>query len=264
MVKEDAPELLRRELMAKSWKPVTLAFSGVTDCYQPIERKLEADPPLPGSAAPSSATRSASSPRTPRSPATPTCSPTWPATTPRRCSSRSRRSTPTWPASWSRGRAGRRPGWRRWRRSTEAGVPVGVMIAPVIPGLTDHETPAILAACRDAGARSGRVRDAAAAARGRRRCSSDWLDRHAPAQKEKVLGRIREMRGGRLYDSRFGNRQRGEGEWAEVYPRLVQDGVQAGRDQRAGREAEHGRIPPAGRAVAVRLTSSVDDVGSSR
>ena len=40
MVKEDAPELLRRELMAKSWKPVTLAFSGVTDCYQPIERKF--------------------------------------------------------------------------------------------------------------------------------------------------------------------------------------------------------------------------------
>src|SRR5947209_8356243 len=41
MVKEDAPQLLRRELMAKSWKPVTLAFSGVTDCYQPIERKLK-------------------------------------------------------------------------------------------------------------------------------------------------------------------------------------------------------------------------------
>src|SRR5438105_6639751 len=41
MVKETAPELLRRELMAKSWKPVTLAFSGVTDCYQPIERKLK-------------------------------------------------------------------------------------------------------------------------------------------------------------------------------------------------------------------------------
>src|SRR5438270_4866863 len=41
MVKEDAPELLRRELMTKSWKPVSLAFSGVTDCYQPIERKLK-------------------------------------------------------------------------------------------------------------------------------------------------------------------------------------------------------------------------------
>ena len=41
MVKEDAPQLLRRELMAKSWKPVTISFSGVTDCYQPIERSLK-------------------------------------------------------------------------------------------------------------------------------------------------------------------------------------------------------------------------------
>ena len=41
MVKEDAPALLRRELMAKSWVPTTLSFSGVTDCYQPIERKLK-------------------------------------------------------------------------------------------------------------------------------------------------------------------------------------------------------------------------------
>src|SRR5260221_13749028 len=41
MVKPDAPELLRRELMAKSWRPVPIAMSGVTDCYQPIERRLE-------------------------------------------------------------------------------------------------------------------------------------------------------------------------------------------------------------------------------
>src|SRR5207253_5971810 len=41
MVKEDAPELLRKELSSRKWKPQTLAMSGVTDCYQPIERKLK-------------------------------------------------------------------------------------------------------------------------------------------------------------------------------------------------------------------------------
>src|SRR5580700_8916836 len=41
LVKEDAPELLRRELSSKSWKPQVIAISGVTDCYQPIERRLQ-------------------------------------------------------------------------------------------------------------------------------------------------------------------------------------------------------------------------------
>ncbi len=93
------------------------------------------------------------------------------------------------------------------------------MTAPVIPGLTDHEVPAILAAARDAGARfAGYVplRLPLAVAP----LFAAWLDRHAPAAKDKVLGRVREMRGGRLNVSAFGERMRGEGEWAEVFRRL--------------------------------------------
>ena len=47
-----------------------------------------------------------------------------------------------------------------------------------------------------------------------------WLDRHAPLQKDKVLSRVREMRGGRLNESKFGDRMRGDGEWAEVFRAL--------------------------------------------
>jgi DNA repair photolyase len=97
-----------------------------------------------------------------------------------------------------------------------AGIPVGVMNAPIIPGLNDHETPAVLEACARAGAVSAgyvvlrlpfAVKDLFAA----------WLERHFPAKKQKVLGRLRETRGGQLNDSRFGVRMRGEGEWAEVF-----------------------------------------------
>jgi len=104
---------------------------------------------------------------------------------------------------------------------TEAGVPVGVMVAPVVPGLTDHETPAILTACRDAGAVAAgyvllRLPHAVAP------LFTAWLERHYPGQKEKVLGRLRDMHGGRLYDSRWGKRQTGEGEWAQVYRTMFQ------------------------------------------
>src|SRR5205085_432014 len=84
-----------------------------------------------------------------------------------------------------------------------AGVPVGVMVAPVIPGLTDHEAPAILRAAADAGAVTAHyvvlrlplaVKDVFAG----------WLARHFPERVGKVLGRVRDTRGGKLNDSRFG------------------------------------------------------------
>jgi DNA repair photolyase len=218
MVKEDAPELLRRELMAKSWKPVTLAFSGVTDCYQPIERKLkltrrclevcaEFRNPVGVISKNALVARDADIL----------------ADLARDNAARAFLSVTTLDADLAGQLEPRasRPAARlaAMRALTEAGVPVGVMVAPVIPGLTDHETPAILAACRDAGARQAgyvtlRLPHAVAP------LFSAWLERHFPAQKEKVLGRVREMRGGKMYDSRFGSRQRGEGAWAEVYLEL--------------------------------------------
>ena len=84
-----------------------------------------------------------------------------------------------------------------------AGVPAGVMVAPVIPGLTEHELPAILEAAAEAGATHAsyillRLPLAVAG------LFEEWLDRHRPAAKEKVLGRIRSTRDGRLNDPRFG------------------------------------------------------------
>jgi DNA repair photolyase len=85
-----------------------------------------------------------------------------------------------------------------------------VLVAPVIPGLTDHEMPAILAEAAAAGARfAGYV--LLRLPHGVADLFEDWLGRHFPDRKDKVLGRIRSLRGGRLNDPRFGVRMRGEG-----------------------------------------------------
>jgi DNA repair photolyase len=100
------------------------------------------------------------------------------------------------------------------RTLAAAGVPVGVMVAPIIPGLTDHEAPAILAAAAEAGARCAAyvtVRLPYAIAQ----LFEDWLTRHFPDRKEKVLNRIRSLRGGKLNDPNFVTRMRGQGVWAE-------------------------------------------------
>jgi len=97
---------------------------------------------------------------------------------------------------------------------SRAGIPVGVLVAPVIPGLTDHEMPSIIAAAVHAGAQfAGHVvlRLPYAVAP----LFEQWLTRHFPARKEKVLNRIRAIRGGKLNDPRFGSRMSGEGIFAE-------------------------------------------------
>ena len=99
---------------------------------------------------------------------------------------------------------------------TKAGIPVGVLNAPIIPGLNDHETPAILEACANAGALcAGYV--VLRLPYGVKDLFENWLEQHFPARKEKVLGRLRETRAGKLNDSRFGVRMSGEGEWATVF-----------------------------------------------
>ena len=101
------------------------------------------------------------------------------------------------------------------RRLAQAGVPVGVMYAPVIPALNDHELEAIVAAAAGAGASSaayvllrlpGEVRD----------LFHEWLGAHYPERAARVRARIREMRGGRDNDPRFGERMRGSGPWAAL------------------------------------------------
>jgi DNA repair photolyase len=100
-------------------------------------------------------------------------------------------------------------------RLAKAGLRVGVNIAPLIPGLGDEDMPTILEAARDAGAvRAGfvflRLPGPVAVV------FEERLRRSLPLRAERVLARVREARGGKLYDGRFGARQKGEGHYAEA------------------------------------------------
>lgn len=96
------------------------------------------------------------------------------------------------------------------RALAEAGIPAGVMTAPMIPGLNDHEMEAILDAAVDAGAtRAGYV--PLRLPLEIKELFEEWLKTHRPDRTERVLSLIRQMRGGQLYDAEFGSRMRGEG-----------------------------------------------------
>jgi DNA repair photolyase len=102
-----------------------------------------------------------------------------------------------------------------------AGVPVGVLVAPIIPGLTDSEIPRLVQAAADAGAHSvGHI--TLRLPHGIKDLFRDWLERHFPERKDKVLNRIRELRGGRLNDPRYHSRFRGSGVFAEQIEQLFQ------------------------------------------
>jgi len=101
------------------------------------------------------------------------------------------------------------------RALAAAGIPAGVMTAPMIPGLNDHEMESILEAAKEAGAgRAGftvlrlplEIKD----------LFQEWLRQHRPDRAERVLSLIRQMRGGALYQSSFGVRMKGEGPIAEL------------------------------------------------
>jgi DNA repair photolyase len=96
------------------------------------------------------------------------------------------------------------------RMLSEAGIPVGVSIAPLIPGLNDHEIPEIMQAAADHGASfaSGTV---IRLPHGVKDIFASWLDRYFPDRRELVLGRIRDLRGGKLNESDFGTRMTGRG-----------------------------------------------------
>jgi DNA repair photolyase len=82
------------------------------------------------------------------------------------------------------------------------------MIGPVIPGLTEHEVPAILSAAAKAGARfAGHIM--LRLPFGVKDLFDRWLERHAPGKRKKILGRIRGVRGGKLNETRFGARMSG-------------------------------------------------------
>ena len=100
----------------------------------------------------------------------------------------------------------------------EAGVPVGVMFAPVIPWVNDHELEAVLEAAREAGATAAgyvllRLPHEVAP------LFRDWLQTHLPDRAAHVMSTVQQLRGGKDYDSRFGTRLRGEGVYADLLAR---------------------------------------------
>ena len=104
---------------------------------------------------------------------------------------------------------------RTIRTLTEAGIPVGVSIAPIIPFVTEPEIEQLLEAVRDAGA----IHAHYVVLRLPWEVSplfQQWLEAHFPERAQRVMNRVREMRGGKDYDSAFGARMRGEGVWADL------------------------------------------------
>jgi DNA repair photolyase len=213
VVKEDAPELLRKELMSRKWKPQTLAMSGVTDCYQPLERKMKLtrrclgvlaefrnpvciitknflvtrDVDLLAELAKHNAVVVNVSITTLDPTLTPKLEPR---------------------ASLPKARL------EALRILHEAGVPAGVLAAPMIPGLTDHEMVNIIGEAAKAGAKfAGYVPLRLPWAV--KNLFENWLENHFPDRKDNVLNRIRAMRGGKLNDSNFGSRMQGDGIFAE-------------------------------------------------
>lgn len=213
LVKRSAPELLARRLSAPSWRPQAVALSGVTDPYQPAERRLEltrrclrvlADFRNPVVVVTKSwlVTRDVDvlAELACHGAASVLVSVTsLDATLQHRLEPRASRPAKRLAAI---------------ERLAAAGIPVGVLVAPVIPGLTDQEIPAILQRAADAGAGfAGKV--LLRLPHGVKELFADWLGRHVPDRREKVLSRLRALHEGRLYDSRFGRRQRGSGVFAE-------------------------------------------------
>ena len=220
MVKEDAPELLRKELSDPKWKPQIVALSGNTDCYQPVEKKkqltrrclevfLEFRNPVVIVTKNHLVTRDLD---------------ILSELARYHCVgvTLSLTTLDAKLASLMEPRASH-PARRlaAIKALSQAGIPVGYLQAPMIPGLTDSEAPAIGVAAAKAGATfSGYVAlRLPFAVKG---LFEEWLGQHYPDKKDKVLNRIRAIRGGKLNDPNFKSRMRGEGIFAEQMAELFE------------------------------------------
>jgi DNA repair photolyase len=220
LVKPDAPDLLRRRLSSPRWRPRPLMLSGNTDPYQPAERRLKItrgvlevlaefrnpvaiitknhlvtrDVDLLAALAAHDAVGVTLSVTSLRNDVQRVMEP--------------RTSVP----------AKRLEAIRTLAR---AGIPVGVNVAPVIPGLTDQEIPGILQAAAEAGATTASF-IVVRLPHGVKELFEQWLEQHFPDRKEKVLARLRSLHDGRLYDPSWNRRRRGEGPYAEQIRRMFE------------------------------------------
>lgn len=213
MVKYDAAKKLRRALRNPKWEPKTVVMSGVTDCYQPIERKLEitrqclevfAEFRNPVGIITKNYLVTRDIDYLKELAKYDAVHVTISVTTLDRQLARVMEPRTSQPH--------RR--LQAIQKLAEAGIPVGVNVAPIVPGLTDHECVSILEAARDAGATQAGY-TIVRLPYGVKDLFKDWLEQHFPDRKEKVLNRIRDIRDGKLNDSEFGKRFSGQGNFAK-------------------------------------------------
>lgn len=218
IVKENAPELLEKFIMHPDWQAVPISVSGNTDCYQPLERKFEITRrilkvfaqyrhPLGMITKNSLITRDLDI-----------------------LSDLSQDnlvhvyiSITTLNEELRRVMEPRTASAVKRLQTVEAlakaGVPVGIMTAPIIPGLNHHEIPEIIKAAADHGARNAgmtivRLNGSIG------KIFEDWLRKNFPDRFDKVWNQICSMHGGSVNDSQFGRRMSGEGNFAEAIHQL--------------------------------------------
>lgn len=213
MVKRRAPALLREKLLSPSWRGESITLSGATDCYQPAERRFRLT---------RACLEVCAEFRQPVAIVTKNALVSRDADVLGDLARARAAMVLVTVTTLDTGLAGRleprasRPTARLRAISAlaAAGVPVGVLIAPVIPGLTEHEIPGIVRAAAEAGATFGgylvlrlphAVKD----------IFRDWLAVHEPGKSTRVLERVRDLRGGELNVSEWGVRMKGEGIHAE-------------------------------------------------
>jgi DNA repair photolyase len=213
MVKRRAAELLRRELSSPKYVPQVLGMSGVTDCYQPAERHFRI-------------TRSClevlAEFRNPVTIITKNFLVTRDLDVLKELAAYDAAhvtiSITTLNADLAAKMEPRASGPAHRLRAIEmlarAGVPVGVSVAPIIPGLNDREIPAVLEAAKAAGA-SDAFYTMLRLPHGVKDVFQEWLKLNFPEKLERILGTVRAVRGGKLNSSEFGTRMRGEGNYAE-------------------------------------------------
>jgi len=213
MVKEGAPELFRRELSAPRRKPQLLAMSGVIDPYQPVERRLQLTRRCLAVLAEF---------RNPVSIVTKNYLVTRDIDLLAELAAHHavtvNLSINSLDNELARNLEPRAASPKMRLAAIEclakAGVPVGVLVAPIIPALNEHEIPSVLAAAKAAGA------DWACTEILRLPLTvtpifEQWLEQNVPGKKDKVLNRIRAIRAGKLNDPHFGSRMRSEGIFAD-------------------------------------------------
>ncbi len=237
-VKVKAPELLRASFERPSWKGETVVFSGVTDCYQPLEATYrltrqclevcaEYKNPV------GIITKSALVERD--------------LDVLTELHKHARVHVSISIPFWNEDNARKIEPWvatpkRRMRvveTLAKAGIPCGIMIAPVIPGLTDEDIPRILEEAAAAGAdHAGYVLLRLPGSV--KQVFEERVRKEFPLRADKILHRLRETRGGELYDPRYGKRQTGEGQYAEMIAAIFTKAAQRfGLWQRKAHDGSH-------------------------